>query len=721
MTTSADPPPPGLPRRGDSDLAISPFSLPAAVRGKEVRVAWVGRTSTEDHQDPRQSLLRQLERSKSVLPESWVIVTHFYDVESGRMELERRGRKAGYERFDIPIARDGGIADLLAEATRPNRRFDVVICETMSRIARKMYENLSVERQLEQAGVAVFASNEPIVLSGGRAQQILQRRINQSVAEYEVLNMLEQSWGGTCTHVREGYNIGKPCYGYRAKKYRHPNPVKAEKGITKTRLEPDGKQASTVTLIAKWRYHEQLGFDTIAERLNADLTEHPPPVPNGGKRTRGAWSKSSVADVLKNPKYTGYQVYNRRARRSRNGANNPPEKWVWSAEPAHEPLIPKWMFDELTARRESKRGSRDGAGENPHPATKRTYLLRGRVLCVCQRRMLGHRHRGQNYYRCWPKNNNRGRMDRLDDHPNTVYMREDVLLSALNDAYGTYLFSKDRLNLLADTVDQGVDQAELERVARRDRLNKQLAELTRKQDNLLAQAEDADPGDPFIKGLRERYNALVTQQEGIQHDLDDLERQQKETPRVPRLSDLELVDVLPHLSLNVHRAPTELVTRLFELTKLRIHVDHHTDRGVIEITLPATGAHDVAAVAAELPAPQQHANEQPMMQNKQVKAGVNAACAAPGALRRSASHLRKRAEEPILVCSGSRGGRFARPSARTRWPESLFGDHHVFGSAGSPAPPWSGHGCGAAWRSNTRPLDCLVAGLLTGQVPLHAC
>ena len=26
------------------------------------------------------------------------------------------------------------------------------------------------------------------------------------------LNMLEQSWGGTCTHVREGYNIGNPAY-----------------------------------------------------------------------------------------------------------------------------------------------------------------------------------------------------------------------------------------------------------------------------------------------------------------------------------------------------------------------------------------------------------------------------------------------------------------------------------------------------------------------------
>jgi len=219
---------------------VSPFGLPLALHAKEVRVAWVGRTSTEEHQDPRQSLMRQLERSKVALPDSWVIVCHFYDVESGRMELEQRGHGTDYERFDIPIARDGGITDLLTEAQRPDRRFDVVICESMSRTARKMFESLSVERELERAEIPVFASNEPISLTGGRAQQILQRRINQSVAEYEVLNMLELSWGGTCTHVREGYNIGKPCYAYKAKKIRHPNPAKADKGLTKTRLEPGG-------------------------------------------------------------------------------------------------------------------------------------------------------------------------------------------------------------------------------------------------------------------------------------------------------------------------------------------------------------------------------------------------------------------------------------------------------------------------------------------------
>ncbi|AUI60432.1 hypothetical protein B1H26_24675 [Amycolatopsis sp. BJA-103] len=225
---------------GLSDYAVSPLGMPTALLRDEVRVAFLARTSTEDQQDPRQSILRQLGNSKAAIPESWVIVAHFYDVESGRMDLAARGRGENYERFDIPIARDGGIADLLTESANPKRQFDVVICENIARVARRAYEGLSVERELERNDVPLFASNEPITVSGSRAQRILQRRINQSVAEYEVLNTLEQSWGGLCTHVREGWNIGKPCHGYKTKVFKHPNPSKAAKGYTKSRLEPDG-------------------------------------------------------------------------------------------------------------------------------------------------------------------------------------------------------------------------------------------------------------------------------------------------------------------------------------------------------------------------------------------------------------------------------------------------------------------------------------------------
>ncbi|WP_210947956.1 recombinase family protein [Streptomyces sp. MK37H] len=118
--------------------------------------------------------------------------------------------------------------------------------------------------------------------------------------------------------MHEGWNIGKPPYGYRAKHYRHPNPVKAERGATKSHLEPDGVRAETVTQIAPWRYYERLGYATIVDRLNADPEKYPPPVPPGGAaKARGAWSKSAVCAILRAPKYTGYQVFNRRARRSR--------------------------------------------------------------------------------------------------------------------------------------------------------------------------------------------------------------------------------------------------------------------------------------------------------------------------------------------------------------------------------------------------------------------
>jgi site-specific DNA recombinase len=594
---------PGAGAGGLSDLAVSPFGLPVALLRGEVRVAFVGRTSTEDQQDPRQSLLRQLERSRTALPAAWVIVCHFYDVESGRLELADRGHGVGIEeRFDIPIPRDGGLADLLAEAAHPNRRFDVVICETMSRLARRMYENLSVERELERAGVPVFAWNEPIKLDGGRAQQILQRRINQSVAEYEVFNSLEMSWGGLCTHVREGYNIGKPPYGYKAKTYRHPNPAKAARRQSKTRLEPDGARGETVTQIALWRYHEQLGYDSIAERLNADLEKYPPPEPPGGLRARGAWGKSSVCDLLRNPKYTGYQVFNRRASRSKHGKVNDPALWVWSPEPHHTPLIPKWMFDEMTARRAANRGSRPGGTTNTHPATTRTYLFRGMIHCGCRRRLNGTQRRKHTitYYQCWPRSNNRGRPDKLTGHPKTVYINETAVLAAVSTFYAERVFGRQRRELMADALAGLDDHTARQRETDRDRLTRALADLERRQANILRQAQDADPSDPFTAGLRQTYNQLDTQRRDTLNKISDLDKATAADPaRRPAAADTALLDALPYLTVNLGSAPQAVQRRLYELTQLTIRLHPDTQEASIMIKLPADKLPTVAAAASQ--------------------------------------------------------------------------------------------------------------------------
>jgi DNA invertase Pin-like site-specific DNA recombinase len=262
------------------------LALEAAVRGSAggaadadavVRVAFVGRTSTEDRQDPTLSLPRQLRACRLALPEGFVVVAYFYDVESGRKDLAQRGRGHGHEQFTIPIPRDGGIQDLLAEAQRPGRRFDVVICEAIDRIARRAYFGTQIEHTLEEAGVPLLASDEPITITGRGATQTLTRRVKQGISEWYVLEMLEKSRGGLEVHSEDGFNIGKPPYGYIAETIPHPVPAKRAEGKTKSRLAPDSDRAATVSTIFEWRVVRRLGYKAIAAELNTDPAAYPPP------------------------------------------------------------------------------------------------------------------------------------------------------------------------------------------------------------------------------------------------------------------------------------------------------------------------------------------------------------------------------------------------------------------------------------------------------------
>jgi site-specific DNA recombinase len=272
-----------------------------------IPVAFAGRVSDKENQDPTLSIPRQLSRSRSALPPGFVIVAHFYDVESGRMDLDQRGHGTAHEDFDIAVPRDGGVADLLAEAKRQDRRFVAVVCESVDRLARITYIGAKIEYELEQAGVVLLAADEGIAadalrgLSAGssrrkRATPILTRRVKQAIAEWYVLNMLELSWDGLVTHTDQGYNIGKPPYGYLAEIHKHPVPAKAADGKVKRRLIPDPVRGPVVTQIFIWRATERLSYNAIAGRLNLDPDRYPPPQPiaGRGRRALGRWSGGAV-------------------------------------------------------------------------------------------------------------------------------------------------------------------------------------------------------------------------------------------------------------------------------------------------------------------------------------------------------------------------------------------------------------------------------------------
>jgi hypothetical protein len=59
-----------------------------------VPMAFIGRTSTVQMQDPVESLAKQLRLSRERLPEGFVITRYYWDVESGGTDLDAAARPA---------------------------------------------------------------------------------------------------------------------------------------------------------------------------------------------------------------------------------------------------------------------------------------------------------------------------------------------------------------------------------------------------------------------------------------------------------------------------------------------------------------------------------------------------------------------------------------------------------------------------------------------------
>jgi DNA invertase Pin-like site-specific DNA recombinase len=271
-----------------------------------VPVAFLGRTSALLLQDPAASLRRQAREVQAKLPPGWFIAAWFWDIESGGLDLEQRGHGTAHETVDIGLPRDGGLAALLAEAAGPSPRFAAVMCEDIERSGRDTFNALKLERQLGDAGIPLFATDEPINVEGMNATTILIRRVKQGIAEWYRFALKEKAWRGFEQHTLDGYNIGGAPYGYHPERIPHPNPGKAAQGRTKTRLILDPQRAPVVAQIFTWRTADKLGVTTITNRLNADPAATPHPSRAGGtppastpcsaiRSTPGTWSTGGAA------------------------------------------------------------------------------------------------------------------------------------------------------------------------------------------------------------------------------------------------------------------------------------------------------------------------------------------------------------------------------------------------------------------------------------------
>ena len=154
-------------------------------------------------------------------------------------------------------------------------------------------------------------------------------------------------------------------------------------------------------------------MDDLARELNARAVEAPPPGRKGGRpsqhRKQGEpcsrWNRNGVRAILKNPRYTGALVWNRRSRgkyhRLHEGTviakgkagdmANAPERWEVVAA-AHEPLVTQQLFDRVQTRMMANRGTKPSVG---------AYLFSGLITCShCGRTLAGLNRKGRRVYRC---------------------------------------------------------------------------------------------------------------------------------------------------------------------------------------------------------------------------------------------------------------------------------------------------------------------------------
>ncbi len=450
------------------------------------RFAFYGRVSTEDQQDPASSRNWQLARSRQIIEPDGEIVIEFFDIGQSR---------------SLPWKRRPEAAKLLDAFRDPDRGFDAVVVGEPQRafygnqfgLTFPVFTHFGVELWVPEVGGPVDPGSEAhdmvMSLYGGMSKgerMRIKTRVRSAMAAQAAI---------------EGRFLGgRPPYGYQLIDIGpHPNPAKAANGQQLRQLAPDPIAAPVVLRIFT-EYAAGLGLHLIATGLNRDGIPSPAAHDPGRNRHRsaghGKWAKSAVRAILANPRYTGFEVWNKQRKDEvlvdvddvglghvTKMRWNDADEWITSAEVTHEALVTRELFDSV----QSMFGTRKGPSTRT-PRAGRHYLLAGRIRCAaCGRRMPGQWNHGRAYYRCKFTDDYPGGDC---EHPRNVYVKEQAVVSGL-DRWLAALFDDDHID---DTCDHlaGVSEPDPAVEERQAALRAAIADCDRRLTNYRALLDHDD-------------------------------------------------------------------------------------------------------------------------------------------------------------------------------------------------------------------------------------
>lgn len=304
-----------------------------------------GRVSTEDWQDPATSRARQREQAEALVRGHGVIVAEFFD--AGQSRTVAWGRR--------PEA--AALVALLADS---GRGWDAIVVGEYERAfygsqyaaMAPLFGHYGVQLWMPEAGGPVDYASE-------HDEQTMTHLRLSSKREVTRTSIRVRTAMAVQTREQGRYLGGRPPYGYRlGDAGPHPNKAHAAWGRRAHRLEPDPETAR----IVRWIFARRLAGHSVA-RIARALNDASVPCPSGAypgrnpHRAGAGWTLGTVTTIVRNPRYTGRQVWNRQ-RTDRDLPDpgdvalghkpvqrwNLPDGWVISRKPVHPALVSEADF-----------------------------------------------------------------------------------------------------------------------------------------------------------------------------------------------------------------------------------------------------------------------------------------------------------------------------------------------------------------------------------------
>lgn len=245
-------------------------------------------------------------------------------------------------------------------------KFDAVLCMDLDRLSRgRMKDQGIILDAFKDSGTLIVTPDKVYDLADEIDDELAEFKTFMARREYKIITKRMQR--GVKRSIQEGFYVSEPPYGYQRKL--------VDRRPTLEIYEPEARFVRMMYA----RYLEGAGCTTIAREVNA----------MGARPHRAdAFSRSSVAFILRNHTYTGKIVWDRKKHIKKNTKGNekhiaiynPQEQWT-VVDGIHSPIVSEEDFNavqEIMAGRYHA-GYNDGTVRNP---------LSGLIFCAnCGRHM----------------------------------------------------------------------------------------------------------------------------------------------------------------------------------------------------------------------------------------------------------------------------------------------------------------------------------------------